>query len=36
MIAATAKLRGFTVVTRNVKNFALFGAPTLNAFESGP
>lgn len=32
LIAATAKVHGFTVVTRNVRDFAHFGVPTLNPF----
>ncbi len=34
MIAATAKVHGFTVVTRNIRDFSIFGVPTLNPFES--
>lgn len=34
MIAATALTRQFTVVTRNVRDFAVFDVPTLNPFES--
>ena len=34
MIAATAQLHGFTVVTRNVKDFRSFGVPTLNPFSA--
>jgi predicted nucleic acid-binding protein len=33
MIAATAQVHGLTIVTRNVRDFAAFGAPTLNPFE---
>ena len=33
MIAATADVRGLTVVTRNVRDFEPFGVPTLNPFE---
>ena len=32
MIAATARLHGLTVVTRNVRDFAIFEVPTLNPF----
>lgn len=32
MIAATAKLHGFTVVTRNTADFEAFGLPLLNPF----
>ena len=32
MLAATAKLHGFTVVTRNVKDFLSFGVKLLNPF----
>jgi predicted nucleic acid-binding protein len=32
MIAATAQIHNFTVVTRNVRDFALFGVRTLNPF----
>jgi len=32
MIAATAAVHGLTVVTRNVRDFAVFGVPTLNPF----
>ena len=34
MIAAVAKVNGLTVVTRNVRDFAGFGVPVLNPFES--
>jgi len=33
MIAATAKVHGLTVVTRNVSDFKLFGVPLLNPFK---
>ena len=33
MIAATALVHGFTVVTRNVKDFEQFGVALLNLFE---
>jgi len=33
MIAATAEIHGFTVVTRNVRDFETLGAKTLNPFE---
>ena len=33
MIAATARVHGLTVVTRNVKDFADFRVPLLNPFE---
>ncbi|MEO7854365.1 MAG: type II toxin-antitoxin system VapC family toxin [Rubrivivax sp.] len=33
MIAATAKVHGFTVVTRNVADFKAFGVPLLNPFK---
>lgn len=32
MIAATAKIHGLTVVTRNVADFKAFGVPLLNPF----
>lgn len=32
MIAATTKVHGLTVVTRNVADFKPFGAPLLNPF----
>jgi hypothetical protein len=32
MIAATAKAHGLTVVTRNVRDFAVFDVPTFDAF----
>ena len=34
MIAATAKVHGLTVVTRNTADFKLFGVPLLNPFKS--
>ena len=34
MIAATAKVRGLTVVTRNVADFKSFGVPLLNPFKA--
>lgn len=34
MIAAVAKVNGLTVVTRNVRDFAGFGVPVFNPFES--
>ena len=34
MIAATAKVHGLTVVTRNVTDFNLFGVPLLNPFKA--
>ena len=34
MIAATAKLHGLTVVTRNVADFKNFGVPLLNPFKT--
>ena len=36
MIAATARLNGLTVVTRNVRDFIVFGVQTLNPFEIDP
>ena len=33
MIAATAKMHNLTVVTRNVRDFALFNVPVLNPFK---
>jgi predicted nucleic acid-binding protein len=33
MIAATARVHGLTVVTRNVKDFAVFGVRVLNPFK---
>jgi toxin FitB len=32
LIAATARVHGLTVVTRNVKGFELAGVPVLNPF----
>jgi predicted nucleic acid-binding protein len=34
LIAATALVKGLTVVTRNISHFAPTGAPTLNPWES--
>jgi hypothetical protein len=34
MIAATALQHGFTVVTRNVRDFAGLGVPILNPWET--
>ncbi|MEI7446086.1 MAG: type II toxin-antitoxin system VapC family toxin [Burkholderiales bacterium] len=34
MIAATARVHGLTVVTRNVADFRVFDVPVLNPFES--
>ena len=34
MIAATAKMHGLTVVTRNVVDFQSFGVPLLNPFKT--
>lgn len=34
MIAATAKIHGLTVVTRNVADFKAFGVPLLNPFKT--
>jgi predicted nucleic acid-binding protein len=34
MIAATARVRNFTVVTRNIRDFAPFGVGTLNPFQT--
>jgi predicted nucleic acid-binding protein len=36
MIAATALTHNLTVVTRNVRDFAVLGVPTLNPFEARP
>jgi toxin FitB len=36
MIAATAKTHDLTVVTRNVRDFEVFGVPTLNPFAWKP
>lgn len=33
MIAATAEVHGLTVVTRNIRDFAPFGVPTLDPFK---
>jgi toxin FitB len=33
MIAATARVHGLTVATRNVKDFAIFSVPVINPFE---
>jgi predicted nucleic acid-binding protein len=35
MIAAIAKVKGLTVVTRNVSDFSSFGIGFLNPFEFG-
>ncbi len=35
-IAATASLRGFTVVTRNIRHFQVFGVPLINPFDEAP
>lgn len=35
MIAATAKVHGLTVVTRNVADFKAFAVPLLNPFKAG-
>jgi predicted nucleic acid-binding protein len=34
MIAATARIHGLTVVTRNVADFRAFDVPLLNPFET--
>ncbi len=34
MIAATARIHGMVVVTRNVKDFATFGVQVFNPFSS--
>ena len=34
MIAATAKVHGLTVVTRNIADFKFFGVPLLNPFKN--
>ncbi len=34
MIAATAKVHGLTVVTRNIADFKVFGVPLINPFKS--
>jgi predicted nucleic acid-binding protein len=36
MIAATARIRGLAVVTRNIKHFANFNVPVLNPFLTDP
>lgn len=36
MIAATARVHGLTVVTRNVADFKLLGVPVLNPFKAQP
>lgn len=36
MIAATAKVIGLTVATRNVKHFTVFGVPVFNPFNYSP
>jgi len=36
MIAAAALTHNLTVVTRNVRDFAVLGVPTLNPFEARP
>jgi len=33
LIAATAAIHDLTVVTRNVRDFKLFGVPVLNPFD---
>ena len=35
MIAATAKVRGFTVATRNVRDFRVFGVDIFDPFDGG-
>lgn len=35
LIAATARVHGLTVVTRNVRDYRTFGVPLLNPFVSG-
>ena len=35
MIAATAKVRGLTVATRNVRDFRVFGVDILDPFDGG-
>lgn len=34
LIAATARVQGWTVVTRNAKDFERTGVPVLNPFDS--
>lgn len=34
MIAATAEVRGLVIATRNVRDFAVLGASTVNPFEA--
>jgi toxin FitB len=34
MIAATAKVHGLTVVTRNVRDFGMFGVETFDPFRT--
>jgi predicted nucleic acid-binding protein len=36
MIAATARVMGLTVATRNVKHFTVFGVPVFNPFTYSP
>jgi hypothetical protein len=36
MIAATADVHGWTVVTRNIRDFKVFGSRTLNPFDRKP
>lgn len=36
MVAATAEVLGLVVVTRNLRDFAVFGTRTLNPFEARP
>ncbi len=36
LIAATARVHGLTVVTRNAKDFELAGVQALNPFVTGP
>jgi predicted nucleic acid-binding protein len=33
MIAATAQVHGLTVVTRNLRDFQVFGVPLLDPFQ---
>jgi predicted nucleic acid-binding protein len=35
-IAATAEVHGLTLVTRNVKDFEVWGGPVLNPWSAGP